>query len=229
MLFNSETKIVRTWNDNAGITNQSSVKLAHCLGQYRRRIWTMVTHRSHVISILASLSSLEARLCLGGSPSKIQFLPSNELQLHWICQKGETKQLPIWHGSDQCALECRQYQLESVWKPGLDKRWWAQDCDDNILAALSSAASHMPSPVLRKTDLQQSRPDTETFTHKPFSDESLHQIAPVPVLIFSWIHRGSEVWTSGPDVHSRSRKRMKDKGFFILSLCNFKRNQGSRV
>ena len=90
---------------------------------------------------------------------------------------GETKHLSIWHGSDQCALECRQYQLELVLKPNFEKRWWAQGCGDNIFAALSSA-SHMPSPVLRKTDLQQSKPDTVKFTHKPPTDESCHKITP---------------------------------------------------
>ena len=138
-------------------------------------------HRSHALSNQLLLQVLYLRLRLGGSPSEF----NQETSCNCIyLPNGETKQLPIWQGSDQCALKWHQYQLELVWKPGLEKRWWAQDCDDNIFAALSSA-SHMPSPVLRKTDLQQSKPDTETFTHKPPTHESFLPITP-KFLICIW-------------------------------------------
>ena len=138
-------------------------------------------HRSHALSNQLLLQVLYLSLRLGGSPSEF----NQETSCNCIyLPNGETKQLPIWQGSDQCALKWHQYQLELVWKPGLEKRRWAQDCDDNIFAALSSA-SHMPSPVLRKTDLQQSKPDTETFTHKPPTHESFLPITP-KFLICIW-------------------------------------------
>ena len=66
----------------------------HCLGHCCQRLRTMVAHRSYVLFIKTPLSGSMIWL----RPSKIQFKPRDELQLHWICQKGGTKQLPIWHG-----------------------------------------------------------------------------------------------------------------------------------
>ena len=64
----------------------------------------------------------------------------------------------------------------------------------------------MPSPVLRKTDLQQSKPDSEKFTHKPPTDESFHKITP-KLLIYTWMVSNTVLWKLDNNLRAREATR----------------------